>query len=120
VTDAAAIFASEESRRKLKDLIEKTVLAGSASDHEREFTDMQREEMMAIAAAMPNGDNSSCADGRARHGVATPPSPSLAAPVGATPPEKPQPQRIDPNLTPANPPDARNEPWRPYSHLYIR
>jgi hypothetical protein len=114
----ATVFSDGEARAKLKRLIEKTVLADSAVDHERDAERAWRDEQACIAAA--GGDVAAAA-----------PPDWKPAPVGgaslveardnraesarqsrAAEPAPPVPQR---EHGPSNPPDSRNEPWR--SHL---
>jgi hypothetical protein len=108
-----------DHRAKLKALIERVVLGGSAVEHEAEADRMMRDEQQAIAAAaMP--DDKSCASGRAQSGdVPSPsPSPSPAVPAGAVPPPRAETDlermaRV--NSTPANPPPlGPREAWRDY------
>jgi hypothetical protein len=118
------ILASGEGQAKLRALIERAVLSGSAEDAERDADLMWREEQAAIiaagvddlaAAALPAADGDASDSGEQHPPPSRAPADAASsAPPPLTPAERQA--RVDAlNSQPANPPDQRCEPWR--SHV---
>jgi hypothetical protein len=108
---------SGEHQRKLRALIEKTVLAPSADDHVAIAERQWREEQQALAAAMPDWKWQPAPVGLAAVAPAAERSSaggdSLAAPLPAAP-VAPPPQQTTRENKPSNPPPGPREPWRDF------